>query len=107
MKNDFLYSYGVLLFASTLSLYAILLTPSCTPQAQTAAINDGLKIALCVAQNQDLPPEQVLVKCAVENVKTEDILNLLGETRKATARAATKAGACETNQTDAGAKGGK
>jgi len=102
MKKIF-YSYGMLLLAGILSLWALVLEPSCTPQARTAALDDGIKIALCVAANQDLPTEQVLAKCAIESVKTEDVLKLLEETRKATARAAMKA-ACAPPQADAGAK---
>lgn len=73
---------------------------SCTPEARTALATNGLEVGLCVAQNQDLPVEQVIAKCITENVTADDITRILAEQKKATARAAAKRLSCD--QTDAG-----
>jgi len=78
-------------------------TEGCTPGARATAAVDGIKVALCVAENQDLPPAQVIAKCVTENVSAEDVTKILEQQKAATSRAAAKQGGCSRESGDAGA----
>jgi hypothetical protein len=103
-----LYSIIFLSLAMLVGFSAVMpgtsLLTGCTPQARTTAIADGLKVALCVSENQDLPVEQVLVKCASENVSPSDITTMLENQKKATAAAAARIASASCNPQQVGAR---
>jgi hypothetical protein len=60
---------------------------ACTPMGRLVAVEDGLKLAACVTENQDQPLEVVLVRCAEESVSPADIERMLTKQQAATRKA--------------------
>lgn len=98
--------------AIVIAIAALVIGPTivlaCTPEARATAAESGIEIAVCVAENQDLPEPAVIAKCIKDNVTPAVISNILAQQRAITARAAKRA-ACgsvspggSSNSPDAG-----
>lgn len=69
----------------------ILFALACTPEARVAGVTSGINVALCIAENQELPDVDIIAKCVSENVTPADVTRILMQQRAATKRAATRA----------------
>ena len=72
-----------------LQIGAFLGLASCTTAAHLAAVREGFDVALCVADHQDEPLDQVIARCLRENVTAEDVSAILARQKRVTERAAT------------------
>lgn len=61
---------------------------ACTPEARVAGVKSGINVALCVANNQDLPDVEIIAKCISEHVTPADVTTILMQQRAATKRSA-------------------
>lgn len=62
--------------------------------SSTAWINAAELLAskiACAIENQDLPNDQIIAKCAVQPGDVERVLAIVGDSRKASAKAAAQA----------------
>jgi uncharacterized protein (DUF697 family) len=74
---------AVLLVAGGVAVTA----PACTRGAQVASVEMLAEKALCALANQELPPEQILIRCAVQPGDEERILRIVQTSKQAGARA--------------------
>jgi hypothetical protein len=96
-------SHSIIRLVLGLTASTLIIAIACTPGAKATAIADSAKVAICVAENQDLPTEAVIAKCLIENVTPKDIERMLEAQKAATEKAAAKkASACGKPSTDGG-----